>query len=210
MADTEKLNVDTEIPVLNVVRAEPEPVILRLKMTDGTIQDRTIHIRPFTLKDEKWLYSKYKGENILDDLFNKCDFTKTMDVFVHQICDDDKEWLRKHLSETEHADKPNYVMTNEEMVDWLMKLNSSPYDDNTCTGLLACIFKVWASSHPHIENMDVDGEDVIASSKKCPNTYSRRMTAWLCFVCLVLGAVLVVSTKFWVGQLHSLKLYIWN
>jgi len=184
--------------------APPVPVICPLKLeVGGAVLDRDLHVRAFDHYDEKWKAEKWGDHDIFKDVIERTDMTKWVELFLHQIVEEDLSWMIKNIPEVNNED---------ELKDWLMRQKSDPYGNNICEAIFATVFEVWGNSFPHPDiDMSNVGEEVeIEGGKKLIPQRNQPMTIWSYILCVSLGVVLTLSLQFWGGHLYSLLQFIWN
>jgi len=139
---------------------EPEPVTIDIETDKG--ERRTIKLRPFSLRDEKWLNVSFDNADLSQKLIEQNDLSDLLKVFVHQLIDDDRAWLAAQYG----------VPENELSEALYARLPADQNaESNPAVAIISAVFRARSSSYPELIESEI-------KKKMRPRLYIHLMK-WL-------------------------------
>lgn len=166
---------------LELVPPEPVPCPVSMVNKDGKEVHRTVLLRPFTLRDEKWraeIVEKYNNPDVTNPSHL---IEPTVLLFEHQIYKEDRAWICEQAGVEE-----------DKLFDYLMDQPSNTYTGAT---ILSAVDELVKRSHP--EGGEVD--------RKKLRLVSRNSMRWHALLWLVVGKALGILSLYILGRYVNLS-----
>ncbi len=165
----------SKIPIIEI--SEPDFVPVEVCVNDT--YRKVLHLRPFSLRDEAWMREIFEdNENIFTDIEKNKDMTRIMQVFVHQLVDDDRVDLANELN-----------TTPETLADKLMSVLTIEAHDSTgygsCAAIIYALGNAYKVSWPEIPEW-----------KHVKKNLRRRGVRWSFIFCATAGVAIVLCTTY--------------
>lgn len=118
---------------------EPESVEIEIETDSG--DKRAVHLRPFSLRDEKWLNTNFDDADLSKALLEDNDLCDLIKVFVHQLHNSDRAWLATQ-----------YEVSEDDLAQALYERLPADRnaDPNPAVAIIAAVFRARSSSYPEL------------------------------------------------------------
>ena len=179
-------------PVLDLV--EPGPVEVRVAL-DG--REDVLYLRPFTLRDERWIFDTFADANAFDAMLLRNDMSGFVRIFCHQLAPEAVKKLRAHY-DCSAAELPDALMSRLHL--------DAEAEDNPATAIVSAVMRSRSASFPERMRAAADDE----KKNRMTRRLFRATMKWCLPFALGLAAAQAEWMRYWTGRLADLWQHIPN
>ena len=162
---------------LEILPPEPVDVTVSIEDSGGAILSRTIKLKPFALRDQKWYAEKFGDTDVINEAAENGEYKFLLEAFMRQVDGYGLTWLRDSLG----------VDTDEAVIERLL---DSRYVSSMAIGLIEVLVALRSKSEPTPPE-----DSKIDDKKKLGNTL---LTNWRpVFVGIMVGVLKTLLILRW-------------